>query len=82
MTPSQEERDERAARRHQQREADRRAIIDGARAIQGERALQIARGRHGCRGILAPLPVTGHVSVFECADCHDFVDVSMLEAAT
>lgn len=74
MTPSQEERDERAALRHQ-READ------GARAVQGEHALQIARSRHGCRGVLAPLPVAGSAFAFECADCHDLVEVSAFEVA-
>lgn len=82
MTPTLEERDARAAHRHQQLQALRRVAVDGAAAIQSQHALQIARERHGCRGVLAPLPVADDVFAFECADCHSRIEVSALEAAT
>jgi hypothetical protein len=45
-------------------------------------ALAFARTRHGCRGVLAPLPVSSRCLSFECADCHGRVEVTLLEASS
>lgn len=77
----QERADERAAARHEQRLVDRKRHQAGEAALQALAALELARERHGCRGVLAPLPLTGRAAQFKCLDCRQTVSVSLMEAA-